>query len=398
MTTFVEVSEHNPVTDLERLVNNAGGKVDTGAGEGEDFSGYVAVVEQCLASKDEILLTDKPVFSTIFSLLFQMLQLLPSSTTANKFSNELGQILTLDPSRLPELKIELLSHLFNMLGDESYARPRVFSLLLQFAFESKNSHLLLGRLAPLERWVSLWKLPVDERANLFRWASRVSGQAGATDDEQRFRVHYLKTFDDPSVPLDTDATKQSIAACVSAIRDSDRCDHLLELRTIHALSQTSSKGKKAPPHAPLVALLRIVAVGFVQDFTAWEKENPKTLEAHDISREKLLAKLRTLTLCSFGRTQEVLTYDMLRDGLELDSDTAVERCVVASVRSGLLEARLDQLARNVTVTYTIQREFTEDSWRELKPQLSTWKENIRNVLVLLRHAGRQALEVQGGGQ
>jgi len=34
-----------------------------------------------------------------------------------------------------------------------------------------------------------------------------------------------------------------------------------------------------------------------------------------LDRDQLLSKLRTLTLCSFGRAQEVLTYDMLREHL-----------------------------------------------------------------------------------
>lgn len=322
-----------------------------------------------------------------------MLQYL-NATTANDVALELGKMLAEDPKRHAEVKIQLLSHLFNMLGRQSPVRPRIFSMLLRSAYDSQNSHMLVGRLDPVERWASLWNLSDHERADLYLWASKVSGQAGSRPDEQRFRIQFLKSFDDPSVPLTKDASDEAAAACLSAVRFSDKCDHLLELRAVQAISQTSSKNKAVSSHVDLVRLLEIVAVRSVRDFVAWEREFPASLGTHGIDRDELLSKLQILTLCSLGRKHELLTYDSLRAELQLDSDLEVERCVVASVRSGLLEARMDQLSRTATVSYTIQREFTKDSWRELKPQLSTWKENIRNVLVLLRHAGRQAMEIQ----
>ena len=50
----------------------------------------------------------------------------------------------------------------------------------------------------------------------------------------------------------------------------------------------------------------------------------------------------------------------------------VESWVVRAIGKKLLDARIDQLSRSVTVTRSAHRCFGSEQWQELRAQLSAW--------------------------
>ena len=58
----------------------------------------------------------------------------------------------------------------------------------------------------------------------------------------------------------------------------------------------------------------------------------------------------------------------------------VEDWVVKAISSGLVDARMDQLTSTVTVTRSVQREFSGSQWRLLKERLDAWAGNIGAML------------------
>ena len=58
----------------------------------------------------------------------------------------------------------------------------------------------------------------------------------------------------------------------------------------------------------------------------------------------------------------------------------VEGWVVRGISGGLMDARIDQAAATVTVTRSVQREFSSTQWRSLKDRLETWSGNIGQML------------------
>lgn len=54
------------------------------------------------------------------------------------------------------------------------------------------------------------------------------------------------------------------------------------------------------------------------------------------------------------------------------SEGEVESWVVCAIGKKLLEARIDQLRRTVTVTRAAHRAFGIGQWQELRSQLSAW--------------------------
>eukprot|EP01083_Nonionella_stella_P036579 99797_1 len=384
MTTYVQVSEEDPALDLLQLLNI---KVDKKITEEIQKENYLPVFEECFKRSKKIFNLNDEVIATVFALQFQMIQLLKSKN-ANDIVLKLTDILSegAEPeSPHCETKLDLLTHLFNMLADESPSRARVFIKLLEFARATNCAEMLAGRMQSLDRWVRVWKLSETECRQLFSMAAIINEDAGKIKEAQHFRQKYLERFDvDGAKPEEAHAVASTAACC--AIRRTEGCDRLLEYAAVRHLATTD---------APLYRLLKIFAGGSTRDLDAWSVEHGR--EAWDkfaIDEQEAKAKLRVLTICSLASQQKHLSYTLLKQELMVETDLEVEKEILNGVRSGLLEAKIDQVSQTVTILKTTEGPFTEQSWVQLKDKLNLWKENTRNILILLRHAGQQAHEAR----
>ena len=58
--------------------------------------------------------------------------------------------------------------------------------------------------------------------------------------------------------------------------------------------------------------------------------------------------------------------------------------------ANLIEARMDQVKGEVTITRFSQREFTDAHWRQLQTRLHSWKTNVGKMLDTLERGRRRA--------
>ena len=61
-------------------------------------------------------------------------------------------------------------------------------------------------------------------------------------------------------------------------------------------------------------------------------------------------------------------------------EAEVESWVVRAIARGLLDARMDQMARTVSVTRSLQRAFGSAQWSSLQAKLRAWRENVSSLL------------------
>ena len=63
---------------------------------------------------------------------------------------------------------------------------------------------------------------------------------------------------------------------------------------------------------------------------------------------------------------------LMQEALDLEEGQE-EAWVIRGIGLKLLEARIDQMRRSVTVTKLTQRAFTAAQWADLRAQLAAWK-------------------------
>ncbi len=57
----------------------------------------------------------------------------------------------------------------------------------------------------------------------------------------------------------------------------------------------------------------------------------------------------------------------------------VESWVVRAISLGLIDARMDQLAAELTVLRSVQREFNASQWTTLQAKLHAWRDMAKDM-------------------
>lgn len=122
---------------------------------------------------------------------------------------------------------------------------------------------------------------------------------------------------------------------------------------------------------PLHALLTALLGGDAEALAAVQRASPDLLPSLGLAPEDALTKTRLMALAALALSRPVLRFEEVRDALGVPL-AEVEPLVVRAVGRGLLDARIDQLARTVTVTRCEPRAFGGQDWRALQATLRGW--------------------------
>jgi translation initiation factor 3 subunit M len=103
--------------------------------------------------------------------------------------------------------------------------------------------------------------------------------------------------------------------------------------------------------------------------------------------------MRLLTVCSLANNYEAdIPYQEIATAAQQDV-SQVESTVIQAIRTGLLQAKMDQLNQTVMVERSVVRQFDIDQWKKLHARLTTWKANVGGILDTLKQQQQQQHQV-----
>lgn len=281
----------------------------------------------------------------------------------------------------PELRLTVLANLYNLMQKTDL---KLFLLLQVIQYASGTGQLdpLVETFTEAEEWCKKWGLSTTQQRDLFLTIAQSLDTAGYADEAQDFLIRFLSTFQGESPEVLRTVRDQARAAAVGYIK----APVVSQYSNLPALDAAQAL-KDDPEYAPVHTLLDIFASRQVADFRAFADEQGGLLEKLGVDVEASVATIRLLSLCSIAAVapSNTLEYDALATQLEVDVPT-MEETVVEATRVGLLDAKMDALARTVTVTRTTHRAFGEDQWRAVASKLSGWRENVSGVSTTIRKA------------
>jgi translation initiation factor 3 subunit M len=294
-------------------------------------------------------------------------------------------------------KITLLSVLYNMRSDSKEKCSLLRRMILlagKFADTFLNEDSTLGMLLSEEnaslviptkpRLVALlesWNVPDNDRRDLYQ---QVASVITVTDKrKQRFLLLLLQSY---KTQIDAPAMQAAKDAAVGAIRDPVSLfvhqRSMLALPAIQALAKDSKT-------ALLSGLLKVFLEGKLsdyQDFCAANGGEAAVLSPWGLDAAHCQRHMKILSLCTLGSEHEEIPYAVIAETLQLPETIQVETWVIAAVGSGLLQAKMDQLAQKVMVERCVVRRFDMDQWKALKSRLELWKTNVGSVLATLKQS------------
>lgn len=171
---------------------------------------------------------------------------------------------------------------------------------------------------------------------------------------------------------EADVLAQEIVLRAVAMENYFNFEDLLQYKPIQNL-----KGKQE------YELLNVFLNGTLSSYQTFAASNSALIQ----NEENNIRKMRLLSLASLGSENLVreLTYGDIASNLQIPEEE-VEMWVIDVIRAGLVEAKLDQLNKTVIVHRSIYRVFGQEQWKKLSTALSTWKENLNEILAVVGNA------------
>jgi hypothetical protein len=346
------------------------------------------LMEEFFKLSDNIFACADPVIDAACSLTLSLfIKVATEPSAVQDYVAKFCGVFVKDTTSKVELRLKLLSILFNLLDETSPLRHSVLVHIFEFSLKTNQAQLLVNHLDTVEPWSEQWKLSPAEHSKLLRLASEICQQA-KSPLAQLFIFKYLQAVDD-----DDDAGDLSELAApvvVTALKHTgkhtprskpDSCYEFDVLRQLSAVQKLSGHKK----YDSLFKLLNVFASGTVKDYVVFkeDKAQVKCLETFAFDDVAMTNRLRTLTLCSLGAKTERLAYQTLVEALSLSDHDEVEEVVIAAVRTGLLEAKIDQEEEEVVIQRATPRQFVEADWVSMDLKLQEWRRAVEGVISTL---------------
>jgi len=313
---------------------------------------------------------------SFFALVLSMLMQFEDEEHLKTATTRLIKLFSEDVEQQPELRLRLLMMLYNTFNDPKFAeRYRIFKSIIDYASKAGLFDQVLPYLEYLENWMSDWDLSAVEKRALYLDISQYMRVLGKRNEAFAYlkQHHQLYKGESASVLESAPVVETSIQLVKDAVGLPSVIlfDDIVAFDTMKALSKTK--------HAQLCKLCDVFLTGSVTDLRSFHEKNTKLFKEHDLSFEDAMAKIRLLALASLAHGKNELTLAMVAETLE-EKEENVEPWVVRAISEGVVDGRIGQLNQKVFVKSAFQRTFEANEWDFLDTKLTSWIDNLEQVI------------------
>jgi len=283
----------------------------------------------------------------------------------------------------PQYRLKLLNHAYNIVNCSPAARFTLFKALLQFAVASHNELAVTSVHSDIERLSKTWNVSTEQLREVFKLMRDIFRNLKQWKQANDWTVKYFELFKQESDPALSATSEEAVRGVVEAISLPGlySFDALLELLPVKRL-------EKANPAA--FKLLNVFVSGTLEDFHSFSAAELEQFKAAGLDEVESVSKIRHLTLATLGSQSNQVPYATAAQALKVDA-SEVEAYVVNAISEGIIDARLDQLHRQINIARTIQRQFSRAQWVQLHDTLQAWKTNVRAILTSVESVGSTGL-------
>ncbi|KAE9122124.1 hypothetical protein PF010_g6853 [Phytophthora fragariae] len=279
------------------------------------------------------------------------------------------------------LRLRVAAALFNKARALPQVQLQALLDVLALAASSDNVELVAPYLTQVDALLDTQKLGVEQRRALLLAVANV---LDLVDDKLKVLAvleKYLATFEKGQ------EAKEQAARAAKIVLQNPVASFLARVDlAASAVVQAALKGSK------LLELLDIVSTKTLKEFAAFQKSAGGVFAENGLVEAELVDTMRLFTLCTLPTGFKEIPYADVAKALEVGEDE-VEQWVVRAITAGVASAKIDQLARTVTISRSLQRRFGAEQWKEIDAKLQLYKKNVGGLLDIIRNA-RRAQEQQ----
>ncbi|KAM9957675.1 hypothetical protein ACTFIW_012642 [Dictyostelium discoideum] len=313
-----------------------------------------------------------------FNVILTILHKLENEDEINIVSQKIRDSLSAHPTENSQLKIKILTNLFNSFQPKSTQRYDIFFALVKLASDSNNLEFVKYQITDIDSWLEDWNVSIQQKRKLYKLISNIFKEKQRMLSHQ-FLVKYLQTFTKED---SQEAQEDAVRVCIESIslQELYQSDYLLDLPAVQYL-----EGSTVSANSLTYELMKIFATEQLDSYLQFQQKNPNFLSTIGLSNDDCLQKIRLLSLATLTSEQSKVPYSLISKMLQID-ENEVEMWVINAMEGDLLDAKLDQLNRIVNVNSSTQRVFNKSQWSQLGQRFSVWKSSVKNLLQVIENA------------
>jgi len=400
MALYIDIeSETEQALELARFVSKLKSKgketVENLINESEKNS--EAEIIQKLLNETSILFSDasEKEVESFFFVITSLAKKLGDSQIEQYVTKIVNSVVS-DNEDKPLLRMRVLQNLYNTLPVEGPHRYTVYRALLKYAASSRNSEAIFNQIkeSDLDLKVSEWKLDAKQKRELF---AQIRDMSLSTKSARNFKwsVKYLT-----SLSGEGEDANLSLDEAVKVIIEALKANNLFQFDSIMSsavpiVSKLESSSNSN--HKLAYQLLKIFVNGNQESYQQFAQQNPNFASSVGLNADDALRKIRLLSLATLASlalaanssnsaiatSVPEISYASIAKSLNV-AENEVEMWVISAISEKLISARMDQLRKVVIITGALQREFSENEWKQIGDSLNAWKKNVKVMLNTLQ--------------
>ncbi|KAI9359951.1 hypothetical protein DFJ73DRAFT_92117 [Zopfochytrium polystomum] len=284
-----------------------------------------------------------------------------------------------------QLRLKVLSNLYNSVLPHGKSRPLVFKTIVSFAAENDELEAIIPTLDNLDLMMASWGFSVQQKSELYL---HVADSLKKDLEHELLGFQYTLRHLAIIEATDNAALKVASQTAVQAVKDAIRYPSVFNFEDVFRLPAVQAT-KSANPK--LFDLLKVFLDQTLKQYRAFVKANPTFLKDQGIitgtNDDVLVSKIRLLSLATLAAKylNGEMPYAAVAEALEIP-EADVEIWFIDAIRAGLVDGKLNQIKKAVVVTRSTYRVFTKEEWATLGNRLEEWKTNLKEVLQVLANA------------
>jgi len=264
------------------------------------------------------------------------------------------------------IALKVLRLLFFSLNEASAMRYHVYYFMVEVAGKVGQIQSVFTNTQTLKKTFAALPPTAEQLQKLFRLLHEGLTNCKASDEAYQVMLDLLATYTTENA---SQAREDAHRCIVASLADPNiyLLDHLLPLKPVKFLEGNAVHD-----------LLLIAVYDGLEEYLKFYEGHKEYLQKSGLDHDKLMKKMRILTLISMAEKNNELAFSQIQRELQLES-TKVETFIIDSLKTKLLTARIDQASKKLIVQSVVKRAISKSHWIQIRDILSLWKTSISQL-------------------
>lgn len=260
----------------------------------------------------------------------------------------------------------VLQNLYEGLPEQSPLRYDVYYNIIKIAKQTDTIHQVFTDIDKLKTWTRAKNISTEKLQKLLRLLHSALAESNHSELASKVMIELLGTYTEDNASQAREDAHKCIVACLCD-PSTFLMDHLLTLKPVRFL-----EGEL------IHDLLTIFVSEKLSSYLQFYEANTDFILSLGLSHQQSLHKMRLLTFMQMAETRREIPFEIIKTELQLKSEE-VESFIIDVLRTKMVQAKMDQVHKQVIVSSTMHRTFGKPQWQLLREILTRWHNNLGQI-------------------